>query len=124
MLWRLVIVVAAVLALLAVVAWRASRDARVREALERLEALSWRERARVGLAVAQDPRVPLVVRVLPLLLAAYLVFPIDLIPDFIPVIGQLDDLLLVAVVLWVVIRAIPPGVFEAHLPAEDDSGDG
>ncbi|MFC4427583.1 YkvA family protein [Deinococcus navajonensis] len=45
-----------------------------------------------------------------LLVLAYALSPIDLIPDFIPVLGQLDDLLLVPAGLWVVLRMIPPTV--------------
>ncbi|GAB1406662.1 YkvA family protein [Thermomonas brevis] len=53
---------------------------------------------------ARDPRLPWAVRVLALAVVAYAFSPIDLIPDFIPVLGLLDDLLLVplgvALVLW------------------------
>ncbi|TYC49969.1 DUF1232 domain-containing protein [Zoogloea oleivorans] len=44
---------------------------------------------------ARDPRTPMIVRGLALFVAAYAFSPIDLIPDFIPVIGYLDDLLLI-----------------------------
>ncbi|WP_419716230.1 DUF1232 domain-containing protein [Altererythrobacter aquiaggeris] len=43
--------------------------------------------------------------------AAYAFSPIDLIPDFIPVLGLLDDLLLVPAGIWLVIRLIPPALF-------------
>ena len=62
---------------------------------------------------ARDPRTPLLVRVLALFVAAYALSPIDLIPDFIPVIGYLDDLLLVPLGLALVVRLIPPEVLEA-----------
>ena len=48
---------------------------------------------------ARDPRTPLFVRALAVFVAAYALSPIDLIPDFIPVIGYLDDLLLVPLVV-------------------------
>ena len=62
---------------------------------------------------ARDPRTPAYVRVLALLVAAYALSPIDLIPDFIPVIGYLDDLLIVPLGLALVVRLTPPDVLEA-----------
>ena len=62
---------------------------------------------------ARDPRTPIFVRVLALLVAAYALSPIDLIPDFIPVIGYLDDLLLVPLGLALVVRLTPPEVLES-----------
>lgn len=59
---------------------------------------------------ARDPETPLVVRALALVVAAYALSPIDLIPDFIPVLGYLDDLLIVPLGLVVVIRLLPPHV--------------
>lgn len=62
---------------------------------------------------ARHPDTPLLVRVLALAVAAYALSPIDLIPDFIPVLGYLDDLLIVPVGLIVVIRLLPPEVLAA-----------
>ena len=59
---------------------------------------------------ARDPRTPLLARCLALAIAAYALSPIDLIPDFIPVLGYLDDLLIVPVGLLLVIRMLPPEV--------------
>ena len=59
---------------------------------------------------ARDTRTPWAVRLLALLVAAYALSPIDLIPDFIPVLGYLDDLLLVPLGLMLVIRLLPAGV--------------
>ncbi|MBL1376954.1 DUF1232 domain-containing protein [Zobellella iuensis] len=56
---------------------------------------------------------PMAVRALALLVAAYALSPIDLIPDFIPVLGYLDDLLLVPLGLALVVRLTPPAVLEA-----------
>lgn len=69
------------------------------------EAKIWR------LAMA-DPRTPRVARWLLWAALAYAVSPIDLIPDAIPVLGQLDDLLLVPVLIWLALRLIPPHVIE------------
>ena len=62
---------------------------------------------------ARDPRTPLFVRALAVFVAAYALSPIDLIPDFIPVIGYLDDLLLVPLGLALVVRLTPPEVLES-----------
>ncbi|GBF04017.1 hypothetical protein DAERI_010189 [Deinococcus aerius] len=59
---------------------------------------------------ARDSRTPWPARLLALLVLAYALSPIDLIPDFIPVLGQLDDLLLVPAGLWLALRLIPPPV--------------
>lgn len=62
---------------------------------------------------ARDPRTPLAVRLLALLVAAYALSPIDLIPDFIPVIGYLDDVILVPLGIALVVRLTPPEVIES-----------
>jgi uncharacterized membrane protein YkvA (DUF1232 family) len=62
---------------------------------------------------ARDPRTPFAVRALAVAVAAYALSPIDLIPDFIPVLGYLDDLLIVPLGLLVVIRLLPPDVLMA-----------
>ncbi len=73
----------------------------------------------------RDPRVPWYARVLALGIAAYVLSPIDLIPDFIPVLGHLDDLVLVPLLVVLAIRLIPPGVFaECQAAAEARATDG
>ena len=62
---------------------------------------------------ARDPRTPFTVRLLALLVVAYALSPIDLIPDFIPVIGYLDDLLLLPLGIALVVRLTPPEVMAA-----------
>lgn len=62
---------------------------------------------------ARDPRTPLLVRLLALLVAAYALSPIDLIPDFIPLIGYLDDLLIVPLGIALIVRLTPPEVIES-----------
>jgi uncharacterized membrane protein YkvA (DUF1232 family) len=59
---------------------------------------------------ARDPEAPWPARLLALAVAAYALSPIDLIPDFIPIIGWLDDLLLVPLGFWLVLRLMPPAV--------------
>ncbi|MBO9581259.1 MAG: DUF1232 domain-containing protein [Sphingobium sp.] len=57
---------------------------------------------------ARDPRVPFAAKMLAGFVAAYALSPIDLIPDFIPVFGYLDDLLIVPLGIWLALRLIPP----------------
>jgi uncharacterized membrane protein YkvA (DUF1232 family) len=57
---------------------------------------------------ARDPRVPWYAKALAFGVAAYALSPIDLIPDFIPVLGYLDDLIIVPLGLLLVIRLVPP----------------
>ena len=59
---------------------------------------------------ARDPLAPVLARLLALAVAAYALSPVDLIPDFIPVLGYLDDLLIVPLGLMLVIRLLPPDV--------------
>ncbi|MBX7501112.1 DUF1232 domain-containing protein [Qipengyuania sp. YG27] len=56
---------------------------------------------------ARDRRTPLVAKLVAGATAAYALSPIDLIPDFIPVIGLLDDLILVPLGIWLAVRLIP-----------------
>jgi uncharacterized membrane protein YkvA (DUF1232 family) len=63
---------------------------------------------------ARDPRVPWYVKALALAVAGYALSPIDLIPDFIPVIGYLDDLIIVPAGIALVRRLIPPAIFAEH----------
>ena len=60
----------------------------------------------------RDPRTPWYAKALGGAVIAYAISPLDLIPDFIPVIGYLDDLLLVPLGIVVVRRMIPPDVLE------------
>jgi uncharacterized membrane protein YkvA (DUF1232 family) len=77
-----------------------------------------REVTALGLAV-QDPRTPWFARILAVAVIAYAFSPIDLIPDFIPVLGYLDDLILVPAGIALVIRLIPAEVMaEARLRSD------
>ena len=63
---------------------------------------------------ARDPRVPWYAKAVAGLVAAYALSPIDLIPDFVPVLGYLDDLLIVPAGIWLAIRLIPADVLAEH----------
>lgn len=61
---------------------------------------------------AKDPRTPWYAKVLIFLVVAHTLSPIDLIPDFIPILGYLDDLIITPLGLALAIRLIPVGVLE------------
>ena len=63
---------------------------------------------------ARDPRTPWPARLLCLLIAAYALSPIDLIPDFVPVLGLLDDALIIPAGIWLVARLLPRGRMDEH----------
>ena len=59
---------------------------------------------------ARDPRVPWYAKALSAAVAAYALSPIDLIPDFVPILGYLDDLLIVPLGIWAAVKLIPDSV--------------
>ena len=61
---------------------------------------------------ARDPRTPWYAKALIFLIVAYALSPIDLIPDFVPILGYLDDLIIVPGGIWLAIRLIPPEALE------------
>jgi uncharacterized membrane protein YkvA (DUF1232 family) len=73
---------------------------------------------------ARDPRTPWFAEVLVLLVVAYALSPIDLIPDFIPVLGYLDDLVIVPAGIALALALIPPEVIaEARQKAQSELPD-
>jgi uncharacterized membrane protein YkvA (DUF1232 family) len=62
----------------------------------------------------RDPRVRWYAKALALLVAGYALSPIDLIPDFVPVVGYLDDVILVPLGIVLVVKLIPPGIMAEH----------
>ena len=63
---------------------------------------------------ARDPQVPWYAKALAIAIAAYALSPIDLIPDFIPVLGYVDDLIIVPIGIALVIRLIPLEIMARH----------
>jgi uncharacterized membrane protein YkvA (DUF1232 family) len=68
----------------------------------------------------KSPRTPWYAKALGVFVVAYALSPIDLIPDFIPVLGYVDDVLLLPVLIWLTIRLLPPEVLaECRSQAEE-----
>jgi uncharacterized membrane protein YkvA (DUF1232 family) len=81
---------------------------------------TWREKVRLlkretmALYFAiRDPRTPIGTKILAGVVVAYALSPFDLIPDFIPVLGYLDDLILVPIGIAICLRLIPANIMEA-----------
>ena len=68
-----------------------------------------------------DERVPRNRKLLLVAVLGYLAFPLDLVPDFIPVAGQLDDAIIVALVLRSVLRSAGPELLREHWPGPQGS---
>jgi uncharacterized membrane protein YkvA (DUF1232 family) len=71
-----------------------------------------------------DPRTPWLSKILPWLVLAYALSPLDLIPDFIPVLGFLDDMLLLPLGLWLSYKLIPAEVGGCLLSSPGGGGGG
>ena len=99
--------------------WRYARahpeTIRLRDALRMLPDL-----LRLVRRLIADPTVPRGVRIRLVLLLAYLVSPIDLIPDFVPVLGHADDVVVVALVLRSVLRRSGPEALRRHWPGSPE----
>ena len=80
-------------------------------------ARSVRRDARAVYLASRDPRTPWCAKAAAIAVAAYALSPIDLIPDFIPILGQLDDAIIVPLGIWLVFRMIPPDVLDEHRAA-------
>lgn len=69
---------------------------------------------------ARDRQTPPLAKIVAAFVAAYALSPIDLIPDFVPILGYVDDLLLVPLGVWCAIQLIPPVLMaECRLEATD-----
>ena len=86
--------------------------------------LSHRQRLRLARLIVRDGSLPLVPRVVASVAAGYLAMPVDLIPDFIPVIGHADDFLVVTVLIAVITRTLPSDRLTALMEAAREAQPG
>lgn len=114
MTWLVYAVLAIVLSLLAtaLALYALSRRLAQSEPYGSFIRLRTRSKAKFFHRLATDPRVPPLVKLLPFLLAGYLASPFDLIPDFIPVLGYVDDVAIAVGVLALVVRLTPREVID------------
>lgn len=75
---------------------------------------SLRQHLTLYTAIYRDPRTPWLARCLLGAALAYLALPFDLIPDFLPVIGHLDDVLIVPGLIFLALRLVPLEVYNDH----------
>lgn len=68
---------------------------------------------------ARDPRVPWHAKAVAIFVAAYALSPIDLIPDAIPILGYVDDLIVVPLGIWLAVKLIPPEIMAEHRRTAD-----
>jgi uncharacterized membrane protein YkvA (DUF1232 family) len=122
--WLVLIALLAVLALVVVgvslFLWRrraALADSQMGRVAKRIAALPLKAKARLAWRLFRDGRVPLRARAILSALVLYLAMPLDVVPDFIPVLGYLDDVLIVLAAAWLFLRLIPVPVVEEHVAA-------
>ena len=64
--------------------------------------------------ILKDERTPLLPKILLWIALGYLLMPFDIIPDFIPILGQLDDILLVTLLIYISIKLIPKDLIDEY----------
>lgn len=65
-------------------------------------------------ALYRDKRTPRISKIFLFIALAYLATPFDIIPDFVPVLGQLDDLILIPLLLYISVKSIPKPLYDEH----------
>jgi uncharacterized membrane protein YkvA (DUF1232 family) len=112
-----IVSIVGVLAALALAAWimwkRATREERT--LIKRFNGLEIGSKLNLAGRLVRDGRIPLLARVALPVLVLYLALPIDIIPDFIPVIGWLDDVFLLVIGLNIVLRVTPRYVLDEQI---------
>jgi uncharacterized membrane protein YkvA (DUF1232 family) len=115
---KIILIVATVVVLLLSaggwLAWRWSKR-EVRIILKRVAKLPLRSKFELAWLLFRDERIPLATRAILPLLFIYLAMPIDLIPDFIPVLGQIDDVLIAVAAMTLLVRSAPRDLLDEHL---------
>ncbi len=87
----------------------------------KLKAKSLKKEVRALYIASKRPDVPLLAKLLIIIVVGYALSPLDLIPDFIPVLGYLDDLVLIPLGIWLALRMIPVNILdECRMEAQDN----
>lgn len=96
------------------IAWKVMRSDE-RALARRIGKLRFRDKLAFGRDLMRDPRVPWPAKIIAAAVVVYVASPIDLIPDFIPVLGHVDDLLVAIIGGALLLRSVPRHVVEEHL---------
>ena len=83
--------------------------------IRRVVKLDFRDKLSLAGDVFRDNRIGIAPRLITIGLVLYVAMPFDLIPDFIPMLGHLDDIVVLGIAAWLLVRSIPPEVIEEHL---------
>ena len=94
--------------------WRIQRSDEKKLA-KRIAKLPFLDKISLAGSLISDDRIPIAPRIIALALVLYIASPIDLIPDFIPVIGYFDDILIVLVGAGLLLRSVPRHILEEHV---------
>ncbi|UCH86814.1 MAG: DUF1232 domain-containing protein [Dehalococcoidia bacterium] len=107
----------ALLVVLTVLLWFSARrqPETAKQVVKRLLKLSLRAKLKLAWRLLGDARVPLWVKTIVPLLILYLAMPLDIVPDFLPVVGHLDDLMVLVVGVSLFVRFTPLAILEEHL---------
>jgi uncharacterized membrane protein YkvA (DUF1232 family) len=111
--WIVVIVLS--LLAMAIVLYLLYRRFRVHPVMRRIQDLSWENRFRLAGRLLNDEHIPLINRAILVLIVVYLAMPIDLIPDFIPVLGQIDDIIILGGGILLFTRLVERDRLESHI---------
>lgn len=114
--WEVALLVALLVVLLVAALYLVVRSTRRGR---RFLGLSLQGKIAFAKALARDPEIPAYAKGIIAVAIAYLALPFDLIPDFIPVLGQLDDVLFVGIAIALIIMLVPGDRFDAALDAAD-----
>ena len=100
-----------------VAAWFIMRRARreVRALASRVFKLPFSHKIALATGLMRDERLPVGLRLIPPLLILYLAMPLDIIPDFIPVIGQVDDVLVLLIGGALLVKFAPVGLLDERI---------
>src|SRR5688572_23108114 len=107
-------------AVAAFVLWRIQRSDEKKLA-KRIAKLAFFDKISLAGSLIRDERIPLAPRIIALALVLYIASPIDLVPDFIPLIGYFDDILIVLVGAGLLLRSIPRYIIEEHVTRYEQS---
>lgn len=100
---------------IAVYVWWRVQTSEEKRLAKRIARLRFGDKLALASALFRDPRVSLLPGLIAVALIAYLAMPIDIVPDFIPVLGYLDDLLILVIGAGLLLRSIPPHVLDEHV---------